>query len=278
MEAIKTWFTSGQALEAGVFILKPLLILLVCRILIGIALKIANKLLDNSKLDKGMQGFTKSSIKIIFWFIAIIISADMIGLDTTSLVTLLGVVSLALSLSFQNIMTNVFSGITILLSKPFSVGDYVEIAGVGGTVQAITLMRTTLLTPDRKVESLPNSTVCDGRITNYSLEPNRRVEIKVSVSYDASTEQVKEAVFDVLNNDSRIKQGDIKPTVRLNAYNENDIQYVIRMWTDNAEYWNVYYDTLEAIREKFAERGIQFSYPHIVVHQIQENSQNEASK
>ena len=278
MEAIKTWFTSGQALEAGVFILKPLLILLVCRVLIGIALKIANKILDNSKLDKGMRGFTKSSIKIIFWFIAIIISADMIGIDTTSLVTLLGVVSLALSLSFQNIMTNVFSGITILLSKPFSVGDYVEIAGVGGTVQAITLMRTTLLTPDRKVESLPNSTVCDGRITNYSLEPNRRVEIKVSVSYDASTEQVKEAIFDVLNDDSRIKQGDIKPTVRLNAYNENDIQYVIRMWTDNAEYWNVYYDTLEAIREKFAERGLQFSYPHIVVHQIKENLQNEASK
>ena len=128
------------------------------------------------------------------------------------------------------------------------------------------------------MESLPNSTVCDGRITNYSLEPNRRVEIKVSVSYDASTEQVKEAVFDVLNNDSRIKQGDIKPTVRLNAYNENDIQYVIRMWTDNSEYWNVYFDTLEAIREKFAERGIEFSYPHIVVHHDNADARNGESK
>jgi small conductance mechanosensitive channel len=272
METIKNWFISGQALETGVFILKPLLVLLVCRILIGVFVKIANKILDKSKLDKGIGGFVKSSIKIVLWSIAIIIAADMVGINTASLVTLLGVVSLALSLSFQSIMTNVFSGITILLSKPFSVGDYVEIAGVGGTVKAIALMRTTLITPDNKIEFLPNSDVCAGRITNYSLEPERRVEIKVSVSYDATTAQVKEAVFDVLNNDQRIKQDDKKPTVRLNAYHSNDIEYVIRMWTDNSEYWNVYYDVLENLREKFAEKGIQFSYPHIVVHRAKEGA------
>jgi small conductance mechanosensitive channel len=131
-------------------------------------------------------------------------------------------------------------------------------------------MRTTLITADKKIESLPNSDVCAGRITNYSLEPVRRIEIKISASYDAPTEKVKEAIFDVLLNDNRVKRDETtQPTVRLNAYNPNDIEYVVRAWVDNKEYWNVYYDVLENIRENFAKNNIQFSYPHIIVHNTQ---------
>lgn len=268
METIKSLFAFENVFNTCIFIAKPLIILLVFRIIIGIFMKLANSVLGKSSLDKGMQGFAKSAIKIGLWSIGLIIAADSIGIDTTSLVTLLGVVSLALSLSFQNIMTNVFSGITILLSKPFSVGDYVEIAGVGGTVHEINLMRTILITPDKKVESVPNSDVCAGRITNYSLEPIRRVDIKISASYDASTESVQNAIFEVVNGDKRIKNEEGKmPTVRLNAYNSNDIEYIVRIWVDNAEYWDVYYDTLENIRKSFAKHNIQFSYPHIIIHQ-----------
>lgn len=271
MEEIKALFTTGNLLDICAFIAKPLIILIICRIVIGIFMKLSQRVLEKSKLDKGVQGFTKSAIKIILWTIAIIMITDSVGIDTTSLVTILGVVSLALSLSLQNLMTNVFSGITILLSKPFSVGDYVEIAGVGGTVKEINLMRTTLVTPDRKIEMVPNGDVCASRITNYSLEPVRRVEIKISASYDAPTEKVQEAIFEVLSADKRIKNEEDKmPTVRLNAYNANDIEYVVRMWVDNAEYWNVYYDVLEDIRESFTKHKIEFSYPHIVVHRNDE--------
>lgn len=267
MEAIKNLFSIDNILWFCNFLAKPILVLLVGKIIISILVKLTHRALDKSHLNNGIKIFTKSAVKITLWFIAIIIAADMMGLNTSSLVTLLGVVSLALSLSLQNLMTNIFSGITILLSKPFSIDDYVEIAGVGGTVSAISLMRTTLVTPDKKVELIPNSDVCAGRITNYSLEPIRRIEIKVSASYDDSTEKVKEAILEVLLNDHRVKrEEDMLPTVRLYSYNANDIEYVVRAWVNNKEYWDVYYDVLEGIRESFAKHNIQFSYPHIVLH------------
>lgn len=267
MDKIKEFFTWENAVSAGVFILKPILILIICKIVINILSKIATKLLENTKLETGVKSFIRSGIKIFLWAISIIIVAGTIGVDTASLVTVLGVVSLALSLSFQNIMTNVFSGITILISKPFSVGDYVEIAGVGGTVKAIELMRTTLVTPDRKIEFIPNGDVCAQRITNYSLEPVRRVEIKVSASYNAPTKDAQNAILEVLNSDKRIlKDDEYKASVRLAAYNENDIQYTIRYWCNNGDYWDTYFDALENIRESFSKHNIEFSYPHRVIH------------
>lgn len=267
METLKDFFTWENIQTIGLFILKPLLILVVCKIVIGILSKVSDTILEKTKLEKGIRGFIKSALKIGFWAIAIIIIADAVGINTASLVAVLSVVSLALSLSFQNIMTNVFSGITILLSKPFSVGDYVEIAGVGGTVKAINLMRTTLITADNKTELVPNGDVCAQRITNYSAEPLRRVDIKVTASYDASTIKVKKAIMEVLTNDERIKkENDKMPTVRLSAYNANDIEYTVKMWVDNANYWDVYFDVLEEIRESFAKYKIEFSYPHTIVH------------
>ena len=268
MESFKELFTFDNIFDVCIFLAKPLIILLFFRIIISIFTKLADKFLSKSKLDKGIQSFAKSSIKVALWFIGLMIASEAIGLDTTSLVTLFGVVSLALSLAFQNIMTNVFSGITLLWSKPFSIGDYVEIAGVGGTVKDIRLMRTILVTPDKKIESLPNSDVCAGRITNYSLEPVRRIDIKINVSFNSETKAVQDAVLSVIEKDKRVKNEEGQtPTVRLSAYNSNDIEYTIRMWVDNAEYWNVYYDTLENIRLSFIENGIEFSYPHIIVHQ-----------
>ena len=267
MGSLLNFFTWDKIFGIAGFIIKPLIILVICKIAIQMFAKIADKLLERSKLDKGVSGFLKSSLKIALWCLTIIFVADSVGVNTASLVTILGVVSLALSLSFQNIMTNVFSGITILLSKPFSVGQYVQIGSISGTVRDISLMRTTLLTPDNKIELIPNGDICASNITNFSAEPTRRVEWSVSVSYDAPTQAVKDAVLEVLNADTRVLQDEGEaPFVRLSAYNANDISYTIRAWVDSAEYWNVYFDVLEELRENFAKHQIEFSYPHTVVH------------
>ena len=267
MNNFMNFFTWDKIFNVAGFILKPLIILIVCKILIQTFTKIADKILEKTKLEKGIAGFLKSAINIILWCLTIIFVADSLGVNTASLVTILGVVSLALSLSFQNIMTNVFSGITILLSKPFSVGQYVQIGGISGTVHDISLMHTTLVTPDNKIELIPNGDICASNITNFSAEPTRRVEWSVSVSYNAPTQAVKDAVLEVLNADTRVLQDENKaPFVRLSAYNANDISYTIRVWVDSAEYWNVYFDVLEELRENFTKHQIAFSYPHTVIH------------
>lgn len=250
------------------FIAKPILILVVCKFLIAAVLRLASGLMNKSHLDQGLTGFIGKALNIVLWILTFIIVAEALGIDTTALVALVSVISLALSLAFQNIMTNIFSGIIILFSKPFAVGDYVTISGISGTVREITLMRTKLSTPDNKVEWIPNGSIDAANITNYSTEPLRRVDLKVSVSYDAPTETVKKAVMEVIERDERILTADADkaPFVRLSAYNANDIEYTIRVWTDNASYWGVYFDTLEALRESFAAHNVEFSYPHTVVH------------
>ena len=250
------------------FIAKPILILIAGKLVITFLTKITSGIMNKSHLDKGITGFIAKALKIALWVLTLIIVIDSLGVDTTSLVALVSVVSLALSLAFQNIMTNIFSGVIILFSKPFAVGDFVTISGISGTVREITLMRTKLTTADNKVEWIPNGNIESANITNYSAETMRRVEIKVSVSYDAPTDTVKKAVMEVLDKDERIIRNDEAklPFVRLSAYNANDIEYTIRVWAENANYWGVYFDTLEALRESFAAHNIEFSYPHTVVH------------
>lgn len=265
----KTLFTLEGLLGIGQFLIKPIIIFIICRVFAKVFSKIAENVLEKSKLDGGIKSFSKSAMRIILWIFTIILVADSVGVNTTSLVAVLSVVSLALSLSVQNIMTNAFSGITLLLSKPFIVGDFVQVAGVSGTVKSIKLMRTTLVTPDNKRELIPNGDICATTITNFSTEKIRRVELFVSASYNAPTDTVKKAVMDVIQ--PEIDKGRIiteegkEPFVRLNKYNAHDIEYVIRVWVNSPDYWSVYFDMNENIRESFAKNNVEFTYPHIII-------------
>lgn len=263
--SIQTVFSITNLLSIMLFLIKPIVLLVICKIAIDILLKFVKQVFEKTNLDKGIQSFGQSAIRIALWAITIIIVAGAFGVDTASLVTLLGVASLALSLSVQNIFTNIFSGITILMSKPFVVGDFVEIAGVCGTVKEINLMRTILNTGDNKIELVPNGDVASSKITNYSKEDSRRVEIKVTASYDDETEVVKKAIFEVLEKDNRIFK-DPTPFIAINNYGANDIEYIVRFWTKNENYWATYFFVMEEIREVYKKYNIQFSYPHIVVH------------
>ena len=255
----------AAAANIGIIAGKAILVFNVCRIAMNLLMKAADGIFAKTKLDAGITGFARSVVKIALWALTIIIVAESLGINTASLVAIVSVASLALSLSVQNILTNVFSGITILMSQPFKVGQFVEIAGVSGTVTAISIMRTTLETPDKKEILIPNSEITASKIINYSSEPIRRVDLTFSTSYDAPTALVKQALYEAMAADERILT-DPAPFAGLSTYNANDITYVARAWCAGGDYWGVYFDLNERVREVFAKYDIQFTYPHIIVH------------
>ncbi|MCD7804909.1 MAG: mechanosensitive ion channel [Oscillospiraceae bacterium] len=247
-------------------ILNAIVILVICILVMRILNNLIGKMLDKStKIDKTICGFIKTAARILLWALAIIIVCDSLGISTTSLVALLSVVTLALSLSVQNIMSNLFSGITLLITKPFGVGDYVDISGKCGTVKSVGLFYTVLDTVDNTVVSIPNADATAASVLNYSREPKRRVDLKVCASYDSATKDVKAAVLDAINQDPKILR-DPEPFVKISGYNASDIEYTVRVWCNGADYWDVYFNLHEKVRETFAEHSVQMAYNQIDVH------------
>ncbi len=156
------------------------------------------------------------------------------------------------------------SAVMLLTSKPYQVGDFVEISGMQGTVREIGILSTKLVTIDGRLISIPNSQAVSGSITNFSTEEDRRVVLSVSASYDDDIEKVKSALVKAAQ-DPRVLP--IEPVfARVSSYGDNAIEYTLRFWVKNADYWSVYFDVLENVKRVFDEDGISMTYPHLVVH------------
>ncbi len=250
-------------------LLGAIVTLVICIIAIRIVTGIVDKLLaKNPKLDPTLRHYLSSGIRTLLWILTIIIVANALGINTTSLVALVSVAGLALSLSVQNVMSNLFSGITLLIAKPFTTGEFVEVAGKTGIIKAVGLFYTQLDTLDNIAISIPNSDVTAGSVVNYSREPLRRVDRTFCTSYECGTEDVKAAIMDAIARDQRILS-DPAPFVRLLDYKGSTVEYVVRVWCKNADYWGVYFDLNENVRECFAEKGVKFSYEHVNVHVVE---------
>ena len=242
---------------------------LVCCIAIKIVKAVMNRALSRAtKLDVPIKNLITKLITTLLWALTIIIVAGAFGINATSLVAVLSVAGLALSLSVQNLLTNFFSGIMLLINKPFKEGDFVELGDKVGTVKNIGFFNTVLNTPDNISIAIPNGDLTSAAVKNYSREPNRRVDLTFSASYDMPTEKVKSAIEEAIAMDSRIL-ADPAPFVRLLSYESSCIKYVTRVWVKNADYWDVYFDLNEHVRETFAKNDIEMSYEHINVHMMQ---------
>lgn len=240
--------------------------LVVCLLCIWLLMKLTDKALANSKrLDGALRGFIRSVVKAAMWIITGIIVADSLGIPTTSLVALVSVAGLALSLSIQNIMSNLFSGVTLLMAKPFTAGDFVDIGGKAGTIKIVGMFYTVMDTGDNSVISIPNGDVTSSSVINYSKEPMRRVDMRFEASYDAPTAEVKAAIMDAIAADER-RSAEPAPFIALSAYKSSSIEYLVRIWCQNSDYWSVHYGMNERVRECFAAHGVEMSYEHMNVH------------
>ena len=231
---------------------------------VRVVLKVLEKTLQKSKLEKAAHTLIVSLAKAALYILLGLIIASSLGIDVTSIVALASVLTLALSLALQNMVSNIIGGFTILYTHPFHSGDYVEIAGQGGTVKEINMTYTVLATPDQKIISIPNSAVVAAQITNYSEAETRRVDVVASASYDAPTQQVIDALVQAGTVDKVLL--DPAPMAVITSYGDSAINYSLRLWVKNADYWDVYFQVNQRVKDIFDEQGIQMTYPHINVH------------
>ena len=247
-------------------ILSAVLIYVVCYVVIRLLCRAFEKLLDRSKhIDASLKTFFSGAIKAVLWVIAIIIIAGSLGIPVTSLVAVLSVAGVALSLALQGLLSNLFSGITILATRPFNVGDYVQVGGESGTVKSIGLFYTVLDTLDNRVIYAPNGDITSSKIVNYSAESLRRVIIPVTASYDSATEDVRRAVLAAAAKDELILT-EPAPMAAISGFGSSLVEYTVRVWCKSDDYWDVLFALNENIRESFAEYGVEMSYDHLNVH------------
>ena len=243
----------------------PAVFLLVAGVLvIRIVVKGVTATLEKTKLEKAAHTLILSVTRVVLYILLGLMVATKLGIDVTSIVALASVLTLAVSLALQNILANVIGGFTILTTQPFHSGDYVEIAGQGGTVKEINMSYTKLETPDKKVISIPNSAVVAAQIVNYSAAETRRVEVNVSASYEAPVQKVLDALVLAGTVDNVLLEP--APFAAVTAYGDSAIQYTLRMWVKNADYWDVYFEVMQKVKKIFDEQGIEMTYPHLNVH------------
>ena len=191
----------------------------------------------------------------------------IIGVPMASVVTVLASAGVAVGLALQGALSNLAGGILVLLSKPFKVGDYVLVGDTEGTVKEINLTHTQIDTLDNKLVYVPNSEVSAGKITNFSAEEKRMVELRFNASYDSPVDEVYRALRDTMNGIPGYLQ-DPAPLITISAYGNNSIEYLFRGWVKNADYWPAYFQTLDEVKRKFDEFGVSMTYDHINVHMI----------
>lgn len=232
--------------------------------IIRILRKLLEKAFRKTTMDPAVASLVLSVVRVFLTIILFLIAASALGLDVSGIVALASVLTLAISLAVQDALSNLIGGFTLLHTKPFTIGDYVEIAGQGGTVQQVGLTYTKLLTPDRKTVSIPNSAVVAAQIVNYSAEGTRRVDITVNVAYDNEPELVIQALKEAADVPTILP--DPVPYCALSAYGESTITYILQVWSESANYWTTLHTINRNIRTVFREKGITMSYPHLNVH------------
>lgn len=256
-------------------VFSTVLLTVLCIVAVKVLLHLLDRFLEKGKVEKTLHAFIRTGVRILLVFIAVLIVASQLGFNVTSLVALLGVAGLAVSLAIQSSLSNLAGGIQILVSKPFKVGDFIDAAGISGTVLEINMIHTKLRTPDSKVIFVPNSDLSAARLTNFSAEETRRVDIVCSASYDADPQKVLAVLREMVASHPKVLT-DPEPFVRLSGYQDSYIEYTIRVWANNEDYWDLYFDLLEQIKPRFDAAGIEITYPHLNVHMIpQKDEENK---
>ena len=249
----------------GINIIMALMIFIIGRIVVNILTKIMGKLMIKARVDETLVDFVKSIAHTVLLLFVIVASLDQLGVDTTSLVALLGAAGLAIGLSLQSSLQNFAAGVMLLLFKPFKTGDYVEAGGSSGVIQKVNIFTTTMYSPDNKEIIIPNGAIYNGNIINYSARDTRRVDLVFGIGYDDDIKKAKSILEKTVQADQRVLS-DPSPTIAVSELADSSVNFVVRPWVKTPDYWGVLFDLTENIKLAFDENGISIPYPQMDVH------------
>jgi small conductance mechanosensitive channel len=230
--------------------------------------KAFRRTLKKREVDETLTKFLVSLIRIGLITFVIISAAAQIGIQTASFVAIIGAAGLAIGFALQGSLSNLAAGVMLIIFKPVKVGDYIEGGGAAGSVEAVGIFITTLVTPDNKIVYIPNSTLTGGNITNYSAMDTRRVDMVFGIGYSDDIDKAKRTIEEVLKTDSRILK-DPAPQIVVSELADSSVNFNVRPWVNTADFWAVYFDTTENIKKKFDEQNISIPFPQRDVHTYQ---------
>lgn len=267
-EAMSSLVQSGISwgVEIGKSLLMAIAIFVVGRFFISLVKKLMNKMMTQRHIEPTIQTFLRSFVSILLTILLIISVVSALGVNTTSFAALLASAGVAVGMALSGNLQNFAGGLIILLFKPFRVGDYVEAQGVSGSVKEIQIFHTILTTPDNKEIHVPNGSLSSGAITNYSSNSLRRVDFTFGVEYGEDCQKVRNILLTLFTSDKRILQ-DPAPFVGLGALSDSSVDFTVRVWVNSADYWDVFFQTQEAVYNEFNKQGVGFPFPQVTVHQ-----------
>ncbi len=257
-------FITELGTTVGLKLLFGLLILFIGIKLSNWLVKIVSKGRAFQKVEPSAQSFIRSFLKVVLYAVVIASACITWGVPSTSFMTIFASAGVAIGLALQGALSNFAGGLMILFFKPFKIGDFIESGSVLGVVTDITIIYTIVTTPDNKVITVPNGTLTNSNVTNYSTMGSRRVDITVSADYSNDIEKVKQVLLEVGSAHEKILK-DPAPMVRLVNHNASSLDYTFRVWCNGADYWDVYFDMMENIKTVFDKNGIQIPYQQIQI-------------
>ena len=260
-----TQIVNDYAIPWGIKILIAVVIFYVGRIVVSAVVKVVSRLLTNSEMDEMLVRFLTSILRWVLLLFVVIAALSQLGIDTTSLIALLGAAGLAIGLSLQSSLSNFAAGVMIIVFRPFSKGDFVEVAGAMGVIDNINIFTTTLTTPDNKEVIVPNGSILNNNITNYSARDTRRVDMVFGISYDDDLRKAKALLEEIIAGDDRVL-ADPAPVIALGELADSSVNFIVRPWVKSEDYFGLLWDTTETVKLKFDEAGISIPYPQMDVH------------
>ncbi|HKK09841.1 MAG TPA: mechanosensitive ion channel domain-containing protein [Bacteroidales bacterium] len=260
LDLIYSWLVTN-----GINLLTGIIVLVAGLWVVGIITRWFDKIMEKRDLNPSLRPFLKSLFNVTLKILLVITVMSMVGIQMTSFIAILGAAGLAIGMALSGTLQNFAGGVIILILKPFKVGDYITAGGHSGTVHEIQIFNTILKTPDNKTIILPNGSISNNSMINFSEEPTRRVDLEFGIGYSDDIDKAKEILWDIIKKDERVLK-DPEALIAVKELANSSVNIAVRVWVKSENYWPYFWDIHESVKKEFDKNGVSIPFPQTDVH------------